>query len=256
MFHVLSGNAKFSLNDMKSLAFDTYVMPADTIIPLLDEAYTGVFSFGRDQRASRALDLLHSWDHSSAASSVAFTYLYFWGKAYESLFPGAFDRFTRYDRRNINIYSWLERYRARRAFGAALDQIEKLFGRTEVPWGEINVTVRGGIFPMDGNGLYDVLHPDEGVPQRKGRIFDNDGWGYVMITMEGKPKEIWTLLPYGESEDPSSPHFNDQTGLHSRRELKQFWFSPQQIRNHCESVWGDPKRLPRLLEPAHNRKPA
>jgi hypothetical protein len=64
-----------------------------------------------------------------------------------------------------------------------------------------------------------------------------------MVVMEGEPKEIWSLLPYGESEDPSSPHYNDQTKLHSRRELKQFWFSPQQIMDHTESVWGDRNRL-------------
>jgi hypothetical protein len=44
-----------------------------------------------------------------------------------------------------------------------------------------------------------------------------------MVVMEGEPKEIWSLLPYGESDDPSSPHFNDQTKLHSRREIKKFW---------------------------------
>ena len=252
MLHMLSANTKLSLKDMKSLAFDTYVMPADTIIPLLDEAYAGVFSFwpfGRDQRVSRALNSLHSWDRTSTASSTAFTYLYFWGKAYESFYPSKFGRFIRYDRRSINTHSWLERYRAHRAFEAALDQIEKIFGKLEVPWGEINVTVRDGTFPMDGNGLYDVLHPDEGVTQSDGRIFDDDGWGYIMVAMEGERKEIWTLLPYGESENPSSRHFNDQTDLHSRRELKQFWFSPQQIRSHRESVWGDPKRLARLREP-------
>ena len=64
-----------------------------------------------------------------------------------------------------------------------------------------------------------------------------------MIVMEGEPKEIWSLLPYGESEDPSSPHYNDQAKLHSRREIKQFWFSPQQIRDHTESVWGEGGRL-------------
>ena len=100
---------------------------------------------------------------------------------------------------------------------------------------------------MDGTGLYDVLHPDEGPEQSNGQIFDNDGWGHVMIVMEGEPKEIWSLLPYGESEDPSSPHYNDQTKLHSRRELKQFWFSPQQIMDHTESVWGDRDRLDRLF---------
>ncbi len=55
---------------------------------------------------------------------------------------------------------------------------------------------------MDGTGLYDVLDPDDGPEQSNGQIFDNDGWGHLMIVMEGEPKEIWSLLPYGESEDP------------------------------------------------------
>ena len=48
---------------------------------------------------------------------------------------------------------------------------------------------------MDGTGLYDVLHPDDGPEQSNGQIFDNDGWGHLMIVMEGEPKEIWSLLP-------------------------------------------------------------
>jgi acyl-homoserine lactone acylase PvdQ len=107
---------------------------------------------------------------------------------------------------------------------------------------------------MDGTGLYDVLHPDYGPEQSNGQIFDNDGWGHVMIVMEGEAKEIWSLLPYGESENPSSPHYNDQTKLHSRRELKQFWFSPQQIRDHTESVWGDRRRLDLHFRLLHTSK--
>ena len=251
VFQVLSGNTKFSFNDMQSLALDTYVLSADVIIPLLDRAYTGLFSFWpshQDPRVSRALEELHSWDRRSAANSVAFTYLYFWGKAYEDLYSSeSFGRFTKYTRSNINIDSWLEQHRARRALEAALERMQKLFGNTQVPWGQVNVTIRSGTFPMDGTGLYEVLHPDFGPGQSSGQIFDNDGWGHVMIVMEGKPKEIWSLLPYGESEDPSSPHYNDQTKLHSRHELKQFWFSPQQIMDHTESVWGDRDRLGRLF---------
>jgi acyl-homoserine-lactone acylase len=259
VFQVLSGNTKFSFNDMQSLALDTYVLSADVIIPLLDRAYTGVFSFWpsrRDPRVSRALEVLHSWDHRAAANSVAFTYLYFWGTAYKDLYSSeSFGRFNKYTRRNIKIDSWLEQHRARRALEAALERMQKLFGNTEVPWGQVNVTIRGGTFPMDGTGLYDVLHPDDGPGQSNGQIFDNDGWGHVMIVMEGEPKEIWSLLPYGESEDTSSPHYNDQTKLHSRRELKQFWFSPQEIMDHTESVWGDRDRLGRLFRLRQRARP-
>jgi len=65
--------------------------------------------------------------------------------------------------------------------------------------------------------------------------------------MEGEPKEIWSLLPYGESEDPASPHYNDQTKLHSERKLKRFWFAPREILDHTESVWGGKDRMRRLF---------
>ena len=99
---------------------------------------------------------------------------------------------------------------------------------------------------MDGTDLYGVLHPDEGVPQDNGQIYCNDGWGHLMIVMEGDPKQAWTLLPYGESEHPSSPHYNDLAKLHSQRQAKRFWFTPAEILAHTESVWGNRNRIKAL----------
>src|SRR5262249_18400058 len=154
-------------------------LSADVIVPLLERAYTPLFSFWpsrRDPRVSHALELLRTWDRRSGENSVAFTYLYFWGRAYENLYSSqSFQRFTSYNRRKINIDSWLEQYHARRALEAGLERMQTLFGKTQVPWGQVNVTIRGGTFPMDGTGLYDVLHPDDGPEQSNGQIFDNDG---------------------------------------------------------------------------------
>ena len=131
------------------------------------------------------------------------------------------------------------------ALEKAVAHIEKTYGKAEVPWGEINVVSRGGTFPMDGTGLYDVLHPDEGVEEDNGQFYCNDGWGHLMIVIEGTPKQAWTLLPYGESQHPSSPHYNDQAKLHSGRQAKQFWLTPADILAHTESVWGERERLKR-----------
>jgi hypothetical protein len=62
---------------------------------------------------------------------------------------------------------------------------------------------------MDGSGLYDIPHPDEGVEQDNGQMYCNDGWGHLLIL---------SLLLYGESQHPSSPHYNDQAKLHSQRQ--------------------------------------
>ena len=99
---------------------------------------------------------------------------------------------------------------------------------------------------MDGTGLYDVLHPDDGPEQSNGQIFVQRRMGPPDDRYGRRAKgNLEPVSPYGESEDPSSPHYNDQTKLHSQREIKRFWFSPQEIRDHTESVWGDPDRLSR-----------
>ena len=77
--------------------------------------------------------------------------------------------------------------------------------------------------------------------------FATDRWGDLLIVMEGQPKEIWSLLPYGESEHPASPHYNDLARLHSQRLAKRFWFTPEEIVAHTESVRGDRNRIHVML---------
>jgi len=76
-----------------------------------------------------------------------------------------------------------------------------------------------------------------------------------MVVVEADPdkgtgKEVWSLLPYGESEHPSSAHFNDLAKLHSEHRLKRFWLTPEEILEHSESVWGDKERLHRIASKA------
>jgi acyl-homoserine lactone acylase PvdQ len=241
LFQVLSQDKKFTLEEMKDLGFDTYVMPAEVIVPLLERAYAR----DANPRLARAMELIRMWDRRSSKESVAFTYVYFWGKSYQELFPGRFGRFVSYSRRKIDLNSPEEQKMALRALEEAVNRIRTRYGKAETPWGEINVVVRGGTFPLEGTDLFGVLHPDEGVEQEDGRIHCNDGWGHLLIVMEGQPKEIWSLLPYGQSEHPSSPHYNDQAKLHSQRRAKRFWFTPAEIIEHTESVWGKRDRLKR-----------
>jgi len=253
LFEVLGQNKKFTLDDMKRLAFDTKVMPADVIVPLLERAYAAKPS--QDSQVTQAIQLVRAWNRRSAEDSAAYTHIYYWGRSYQELFSeDKFARFVHYGRRKIDLDSAEEQDAARRAFETAVTRIQKQFGRPQVRWGDINVVSRGGKFPMDGTGMYDVLHPDEGVEQENGQMYCNDGWGDLLIVVEGNPKEIWSLLPYGESEHPWSPHYNDLAKLHSQRQAKRFWFTPEDIVAHTESVWGDRKRIQALVRAAPERR--
>lgn len=249
LLKVLGQDKKFSLDEVKTMAFDTYVVPADVIVPLLANAYSALESQVTDQRVAHAVGTLKAWNRRSGEDSVAQTYMYFWGRAYQDLFPpDQFERFLKHSRYEIDISSTEEQEMALAALKQAIDRIESHFGKADVKWGDVNVVVRGGKFPMDGTGLFDVLHPDAGVEQDSGQIYDNDGWGHIMVVVESDPKEIWSLLPYGESEDPKSPHYNDLAKLHSKRQLKRFWFTPQDILSHTESVWGNRDRINKILK--------
>ena len=241
LFQVLGQDKKFTLEEMTDLGFDTYVMPADVIVPLLEKAtrVTG------DPLIGGAIERIRAWDRRSSVDSIAYTYLYFWGKAYRQLYARKFDRFVSSSRKKIDVDSPEEQKMALAALHQALEQMRKQFGKTELRWGEVNVVVRGGTFPMDGEPLYGVLHPDEGVEQDNGQLHCDDGWGHLLIVMEGEPKQVWSLLPFGQSEDPRSPHYNDQARLHSSRKVKRFWLTAAEILAHAESVRGDRGRISR-----------
>jgi Penicillin amidase len=81
----------------------------------------------------------------------------------------------------------------------------------------------------------------------------NGGWGHLLIVVEGGPKEIWSLLPYGESEHAQSPHYNDMARLHSQRQPQRFWFMPEEILAHTESGWGDRNRMKKLSVTASSK---
>ena len=248
IFQVLTQPKKFSLDEMMDLAFDTYVLAADVIVPLLDKAQAKQTA-KQAAEVGRAMERIRTWDRRTSAASTAFTYVYYWAKAYHDLFGAAkYERFNAYDRQKaVDTNSAEEQEMAWKALGEGVARIQKKFGKPEVPWGEINVVVRGGTFPMDGAGeMFGVLHPDEGPEQENGQMYCNDGWGHLLVVMEGPRKQVWSLLPYGQSEHPSSPHFNDQAKLHSQRMAKRLWLSAAEILEHTESVWGDRTRLERL----------
>jgi acyl-homoserine lactone acylase PvdQ len=251
LLKVLGENKKFTLDEMKGLAYDTYVVPADVIVPLLVQAYESKKKQITNPRIGHAVAVIKAWNRRSAVDSIAQTYLYFWARAYRDLFsPAKLSRFLAHSRYAIKIDSPEEQKMALDALDEAIRRIDAHFGRADIPWGSINVAERLGTFPMDGTGIFDVLHVDEGPDQPDGTIHCNDGWGHLLVVEESRPKRVWSLLPFGESEDPASSHYNDMTKLHSQGRMKSFWFTPDEILQHTESVWGNKGRLDSLLNAA------
>lgn len=107
----------------------------------------------------------------------------------------------------VNAAEWL------RAYGYPLD----------VAWGELHRLRRGNVdLPCDG-GL-DSLVPNGGrLNEADGKTtvqFGSSFRSVVELASDGNPN-IWACLPWGNSDDPASPHFADQLPLAARREYRQ-----------------------------------
>ncbi|MGH9348425.1 MAG: penicillin acylase family protein [Vicinamibacterales bacterium] len=115
------------------------------------------------------------------------------------------------------------------AFGRALATVKQRYGKLDVAWGETHRLRRGALdLPLGGmpNALRNVhyrLAPD-------GKFVAAAGDSYVLAVefSEGSPR-AYSVLPYSQSSNPRSPHFNDQASLYASQGFKPAWFSETDI---------------------------
>ena len=235
---LLSSQAKFTFDEWARLAFDTRILEAETQIPELAAEWEKLKQAdgARAERLTEAINELKAWDHVSTFESTQMTLFTLW-----------FDRYLR-SRAQTPKGEWL-RVRALEEVAAGL---MKDWGTWRVAWGEINRLQRiqsGGelesfddakpSLPIAGapgpvgvvNNFY--ARPEKGQKRRYGVA----GTSFVSVVEFGPQVQARSLLQFGESADPASPHYLDQGRLYSKREFKPAWFTLQEIKAHSESSY-------------------
>ena len=74
------------------------------------------------------------------------------------------------------------------------------------------------------------------MPGQK-RSYGTVGDTYVSVVEFSNKPQARSLLVFGESADPQSPHFFDQAKLYSEQRFKPAWFELNEIKTHKESVY-------------------
>jgi acyl-homoserine lactone acylase PvdQ len=128
------------------------------------------------------------------------------------------------------------------ALAVALRLLEQRWGTPDVPWGRLNRHQRplpGGPVALDSTRAHLGVG---GAPGGLGSIFTFDtqpggaaprlgrsGNSFVKVIEFGPTIRAASILNYGQSGDPASPHFFDQARLYARREFKPAWFSRAEV---------------------------
>tara|TARA_A100001037_G_scaffold306047_1_gene348824 strand:+ start:205 stop:558 length:354 start_codon:yes stop_codon:yes gene_type:complete len=70
-------------------------------------------------------------------------------------------------------------------------------------------------------------------------------WGgsaYTSVISLSSPPAAWTALPFGNSEDPGSPHYADQAELQTGNRLKQTWMADEDVLANVTNIRTVPYR--------------
>jgi acyl-homoserine-lactone acylase len=120
---------------------------------------------------------------------------------------------------------------------AAKKYLTKHFGKLDVPLGEFQRHVRGdNDFPIDG--LPDVLAAMYTEEWKHGRRKSHTGDSYIQfIRFTETGMEMETAQPYGASEDPKSPHFDDQVEMYLSHKTKPMRLEKAWVMQHAEKVY-------------------
>ena len=65
------------------------------------------------------------------------------------------------------------------------------------------------------------------------RAYAEFGNNYVSVVELGPQIRAYSVLAYGQSADPSSPHYFDQAPLYARGELKPSWSTLEEVRQNA-----------------------
>ncbi|MFY0629490.1 MAG: acylase [Flavobacteriaceae bacterium] len=241
-----------TLNSLIGLAYDPYLPGADKLITGLIEASKK--SPVKSSEAKEAIELLKKWDFKVEINSIEMTLTQFYLNAYyrSGKVPrsNAGKRVSRLERFEYmsNTSSPKERLTI---FEESLKKLKEDFGSWKTPWGEFNRYQRNdGKIRQD----FDDNKPSIGVGLASGRWgalasygtrfgnrtkrqYGTSGNSFVAVVEFGDKVTAKTMLAGGQSSDPSSPHFSDQSQRYADGNFKDVAYYKEDVLKRSKKTY-------------------
>jgi penicillin amidase len=229
---ILSEKSKFTFEDWRRAAFDTFVLGADKNLPRMVAALKRRLDAAEDKDLREVFKILSDWDRRSSIDSVAMTLFTLW--------------VDRLEEKRIE-----DEALAAKEIDAVLERLKADFGTWQVPWGEISRLQR---YDESSDGTFSDAGPSVAVPGvdgRDGAVFTFAalpargqkrrygvaGATYVSVVEFGPQVRALSIHPFGASGDPKNKHFMDQSPLYARGEFKPAWFTLEEIKANMERAY-------------------
>ena len=228
---LIGGNDRLSLEDVVRRKHSYRMLLADRVKPDLLAALRRAKVRGEIAAAAR---LLRNWNNTAAPSSRGAMLFEIWYQRYSQGRPVA----------EIFKQPWTQEdplrtprgladpERAIEALDWAVGETARRHGSWDVAWGDVHRVRRGTVdVPVGGCagalGCFRVL---TFARDADGKLSANGGDGWVLAVEFGPTTpRAYSVLAYGESQDPSSPWHADQAEMFAAGRLKKVAFTARDV---------------------------
>tara|TARA_S200000501_G_C20871904_1_gene764707 strand:+ start:2157 stop:4235 length:2079 start_codon:yes stop_codon:yes gene_type:complete len=173
------------------------------------------------------LELIQNWDRRGGIENIGAAQ---WNLYYNYML-GVLSQ------NNLNVEDTIDTKYHIEALKKTNDHLMKNFGKLDIKLGDIQRLIRGDkSIPL--SGLIDMIAPTYSVPTKDGKLRAVSGESYIMLIRYSKDgPEIETVIPYGNSSIPSSPHYSDQMRMYSEKKLKVMTLDKDEILLNASNIY-------------------
>jgi acyl-homoserine lactone acylase PvdQ len=242
LLELLDADSSVTKNEAMKYALDVYDISAKPWQKALREAMDA----NKDAHASnpdfaRAASTILEWDGYFTRDSKAGPYMRYWRLQCEKHLPML-------DIAEGKPLNAADQVTLLAKLADAVAEMKKVYGNLDITWGDINLIGRSGKYfaspgaEFGGGGQMDrtetVMDIDcREEPAGSGKFVGVGGSHTILLSfLRREGIESYSILNWGQSADPSSPHHVDQAEkLYAERTFKPTWFKKDDLLKHVES---------------------
>lgn len=245
-------NTVYTPQQLRDLSVDSVIHHADDVVRFMEANYDqhkNLAPASTQTKAEALLDVWGDWDRRCHRDSIGMApWAVFYAQGFTSgkewaLWPFKYEADTILDKNSAVVLL--------NDLNMTYNQTMSYWRTLEKPWHECRGIFHGGKFYGSSGYTSDqTLRVKRGVFQpRTQRWHVTFGSSYTAFVELSRPPQMWSMKPFGQSRDQSSPHFADLTELYSRDEYKKMVYTVQEITdgNHTlTELEYPPTLLPRV----------
>jgi acyl-homoserine-lactone acylase len=234
---IIESDKSISLDEVLRYKYHMKILSADRMKVDLIKLAKGQTIDGVN--LDEAVKLLESWDNTvsrdSRGSMLFVTFLQKYKAATKNIYKEVWD-----EKRPVSTPSGIgDEAAALKSLAATITELQQKYNKLDVVWGDIHRLRRGNLdVPIGGlTDEYGAFRIVGYSAARDGKYVAMGGDSYVLAVEFTSPPTAYSIVAYSQTDDPKSPHHNDQSALFAQEKWKRAWFTEEDIKKNTERTY-------------------